>query len=578
MDKQAILAAIIDSSEDAIISKTLEGYITSWNSAAENMFGYREDEVVGKHISILIPKDRLAEEDMIINNIRHGRRVQHFRTIRLRKDGSSLPISLTISPVKSADGTIIGASKIARDISDQVRAEQETQKHLRNLEYMLSVGHTLSETLELQSILQKLTDITTRLTGAEFGAFFYNRKDSSGESYMLYTLSGASREAFNDYGIPRNTLLFSKTFNGEGIFRSDDIRLEPHYGKNPPYNGMPPGHLPVVSYLAVPVTSTSGEVIGGLFFGHSLPGMFTAEHEKLLIGIAPQAAVAIDNAKLYEEITALNSLKDEFIGVAGHELRTPITTIKGYLQLLEDQAPLGLTKDFIEKALRQVNKLNRLITDLLDVTRIHAGKLDYSARRTSLTQLVKECIETVWQINTSHIIESRLPEQEIFIMADATKIEQVLINFLTNAIKYSPNANKIHIQVNSHPGAPGGPHQPISVQSGATAPHHPTTSQSGDTGPNHPTTIQSEATVPNHPATPGYVVVSVRDCGIGIPKEHLENIFHRYYRVNQSQHAISGLGIGLYISKEIIDRHNGSIWAESKEGEGSTFYFSLPLA
>jgi len=527
MDKQAILAAIIDSSEDAIISKTLEGCITSWNTAAEHMFGYRADEVIGKHISILIPKDRLAEEDMIIDNIRHGRRVQHFQTIRVRKDGSTLPISLTISPIKNVDGTIIGASKIARDISDQVRAEQETQKHLRNLEHLLSAGRTLSEKLDLQSILQKLTDITTRLTGAEFGAFFYNMNDDKGGSYMLYTLSGAPKEAFSGYGIPRNTPLFSRTFNGEGIFRSDDIRQDPRYGKNPPYNGMPPGHLPVVSYLAVPVTSTTGEVIGGLFFGHSLPGMFTADHERLLEGIAPQAAVAIDNAKLYEEVKTLNSLKDEFIGVAGHELRTPITTIKGYLQLLEDQVPHGLTKDFIEKALRQVNKLNRLITDLLDVTRIHAGKLDYAVKRTSLTQLVKECVETVWHIYTSHIIESLLPEQEVFIMADATKIEQVLINFLTNAIKYSPQANKIYIQV--------------SLQ-------------------------------------PGHVIVSVRDCGIGIPKQHLQNIFNRYYRVSHSQHAISGLGIGLYISKEMIERHNGSIWAESTEDEGSTFYFSLPLA
>jgi len=554
MDKQAILAAIIDSSEDAIISKTLEGHITSWNSAAEHMFGYREHEVIGKHISILIPKDRLAEEDMIIDNIRHGRRVQHFQTIRVRKDGSTLPISLTISPIKNTDGTIIGASKIARDISDQVRAEQETQKHLRNLEYMLSVSHTLSEKLELQSILQQLTDITTRLTGAEFGAFFYNKSDEKGGYYLLYTLSGASKEAFSGYNVPRNTPLFSKTFNGEGVFRSDDIRQDPRYGKNPPYEGMPPGHLPVVSYLAVPVTSATGQVIGGLFFGHSRPGKFTAEHEKLLEGIAPQAAVAIDNAKLYEEVKALSSLKDEFIGVAGHELRTPITTIKGYLQLLEDQAPQGLTKDFIEKALRQVNKLNRLVTDLLDVTRIHAGKLEYTITRTSLTHLVKECVETVWQIRATHIIESRLPEQEVFVMADATKIEQVLINFLTNAIKYSPNANKIYIQVSIHPGGIATPAVP--AYAGGTA----------------------IPALPVQPDAPGYVIVSVRDRGIGIPNQHLQNIFHRYYRVSNPEHAISGLGIGLYISKEMIERHNGSIWAESKEGEGSTFSFSLPLA
>jgi len=502
MEKQAILAAIIDSSEDAIISKTIEGYITSWNQAAERMFGYREEEVIGKHISILIPKDRLNEEDMIINCIRQGQRVQHFRTIRLKKDGHPLPISLTVSPVKGMDGTIIGASKIARDISDQVRAEIETKQHMENLELLISVGKAISEKLDLESILQKLTDITTRLTGAELGAFFYDRIDDMGESSLLFTLSGAPWESFEKFGITLNTTIFQKTFSGEGILRSDNT-------------------------LAVPVISPSGEVIGGLFFAHSQPGMFTEEHEKLLTGIASQAAVAVENAQLYEEVKTLNARKDEFIGVAGHELRTPITTIKGYLQLLEDQTPEGLTKDFIEKALRQVNKLNRLITDLLDVTRIHAGKLDYTISRCSLIELVKECVETVCQIHTSHVIESRLPDDDLLVMADATKIEQVLINFLINAIKYSPGQNKIVVQV---------------------------TKESGQG------------------------VVSVRDLGMGIPKQHLNNIFNRYYRVNNSQHVIGGLGIGLYISKEIINRHHGSMWVESEEGKGSTFYFALPLA
>ncbi|HEY4286801.1 MAG TPA: ATP-binding protein [Puia sp.] len=501
MEKQAILAAIIDSSEDAIISKTIEGYITSWNHAAERMFGYREEEVIGKHISILIPKDRLNEEDMIIDSIRHGRRVEHFRTIRLKKDGHPLPISLTVSPVKSRDGTIVGASKIARDISDQVRAENETRQHMENLELLISVGKAISEKLDLESILQKLTDITTRLTGAELGAFFYNKTGPKGESSLLFTLSGAKQDAFEKFGISLNTTIFHKTFSGEGILRSDNT-------------------------LAVPVISPSGEVIGGLFFAHTQPGLFTEEHEKLLTGIASQAGVAIENAKLYEEVKSLNTRKDEFIGVAGHELRTPVTTIKGYLQLLEEQIPEGLTKDFIEKALRQVNKLNRLITDLLDVTRIHAGKLEYTLSRCSLTGLVKECIETVRQIHTSYLIESRLPDEDLFVLADSSKIEQVLINFLINAIKYSPGQHKIVVQVT---------------------------------------------------ADAGQAIVGVRDSGIGIPKQHLQNIFHRYYRVNHSQY-VSGLGMGLYISKEIIDRHKGSIWVESEEGKGSTFYFTLPLA
>ena len=438
-----------------------------------------------------------------------------------------IPISLTVSPIKSLDGTIIGASKIARDISDQVRAEQETKKNLENLELLISIGRTISEKLDLQSILQKLTDITTRLTGAEFGAFFYNMVDSRGESYMLFTLSGAPREAFEKFGMPRNTAVFQMTFNGEGILRSDDIRQDPRYGKNAPHKGMPEGHLPVVSYLAVPVISPSGDVIGGLFFGHSQPRRFSADHEKLLAGIASQAAVAIDNAKLYEEIKTLNSRKDEFIGVAGHELRTPITTIKGYLQLLETQASEGMIKDFTEKALRQVNKLNRLITDLLDITRIQAGKLEYNLVRCSLPDLVKESIETVWQIHTSHVIESRLPDRDLLVIVDSAKIEQVLINFLTNAIKYSPGTNKVFLSVD----------------------------------------VEGNR-----------AIVSVRDLGIGIPKQHIPNIFRRYYRVNTTQYVIGGLGIGLYISKEIIDRHNGTIWVESEEGRGSTFYFSLPLA
>lgn len=331
--KQAILAAIIDSSDDAIISKTLDGIITSWNAAAQRMFGYQESEVIGKHISLLIPGDRQQEEEMIIDRIRKGLRVQHFQTLRLTRSGDLIPISLTISPIRASDGTIVGASKIARDITAQVRAEEEIRQHTQTLELLLSVGGAISEKLDLQSILQKVTDITTRLTGAEFGAFFYNQVNTKGETYTLYTLSGAPREAFEHFQPPRNTAVFNMTFSGEGILRSPDITRDFRYGKNPPYFGMPPGHLPVVSYLAVPVTNLAGVTVGGLFFGHSRPDMFTADHERLVAAIAQQAATAIDNANLYEEIKVLNIRKDEFIGVAGHELRTPITTIKGYLQL-----------------------------------------------------------------------------------------------------------------------------------------------------------------------------------------------------------------------------------------------------
>ena len=526
VNKQAMLAAIIESSEDAIISKTLEGFITSWNGAAERMFGYSEAEVLGKHISLLIPHEKLNEEDMIIGRIRSGLRVEHFQTERLTRTGAVIPISLTVSPIRDSDGKIIGASKIARDITGQVKAQLELQAHAHIQELLLSAGTLLSQNLELESILQKVTDITTTLSEAEFGAFFYNMTDANGESYLLYTLSGVSKDAFKDFPMPRNTAVFGITFAGEGILRSDDITKDPRYGRNPPHNGMPKGHLPVVSYLAVPVKSPStGATLGGLFFGHSQPAIFNAGHEKLVSGIAAQAGVAIENAKLYEEVRQLNARKDEFIGVAGHELRTPITTVKGYLQLLGEQLPGGVAKEFTDKAIRQVNKLNRLVADLLDVTRIQAGRLEYHITPCFLLPLIRESIDTAAQMNTSHQLVADLPEEDLIINADGTRIEQVLLNFLTNAIKYSPGGEKILLSVKKKEDR---------------------------------------------------VTVSVRDWGIGIPKEYHTDIFKRYYRVPSDQ-IIGGLGIGLYIAKEIIDRHGGTIGVGSPEDGGSVFYFSLPL-
>ncbi|HTD92227.1 MAG TPA: PAS domain S-box protein, partial [Chitinophagaceae bacterium] len=350
--RQSMLAAIIDSSEDAIISKDLNSRITSWNKAAERMFGYTEEEVLGQSIQILIPSDRKGEEEMILSSLRKGERVVHFETIRMTKNGRLLDISLTISPIRNSAGTVIGASKIARDITRQKKTEQR-------LELINSLGRSIGSQLDVQSILQKVTDVTTELSGAQFGAFFYNKTDSRGETYMLFTLSGAPREAFEKFGMPRNTAIFKQTFEGTGILRSDNITKDPRYGKNAPHKGMPEGHLPVVSYLAVPVMSKGNVVIGGLFFGHSSEGMFLEEHENLVAAIASQASIALDNAMLYEEIHALNSKKDEFIGFASHELKTPLTTIKGYLQLAEITETSA--KEFFPKINKQVARLEAII-------------------------------------------------------------------------------------------------------------------------------------------------------------------------------------------------------------------------
>ncbi|GAA4460680.1 PAS domain-containing sensor histidine kinase [Nibrella saemangeumensis] len=169
-------------------------------------------------------------------------------------------------------------------------------------ELLYEASKVITSEIELQNVVQKVTDIATELTGAQFGAFFYNVTNQNGESFVLYTISGVAKEAFSKFPMPRNTKIFEPTFTATGTVRYDDVTQQPHYGKNPPHHGMPRGHLPVRSYLAVPVVSPfTKEAIGGLFFGHPQPGQFTEESEKLVEGIAVQAAIAITNARLFEQ-------------------------------------------------------------------------------------------------------------------------------------------------------------------------------------------------------------------------------------------------------------------------------------
>ncbi|MGN6368840.1 MAG: PAS domain S-box protein [Phycisphaerae bacterium] len=292
---QARLAAIVATSDDAIVSKDLNGIVQSWNAAAERIFGYTAAEMIGQPILKIIPPERLDEEPRILERLGRGERVDHFETVRLRKDGRRIDISVTISPIRDATGKVVGASKIARDISEIRRAARERER-------IHELGRTMARETDIHKLVQAITDAATELSGAQFGAFFYNVVNDAGESYMLYTLSGVSREHFANFPMPRNTEVFGPTFTGAGIVRSDDITKDPRYGKNAPRHGMPEGHLPVRSYLAVPVVARSGEVLGGLFFGHSEVGVFNAQAEAIVTGIAGNASVALENAKLQREL------------------------------------------------------------------------------------------------------------------------------------------------------------------------------------------------------------------------------------------------------------------------------------
>lgn len=525
-EQQSIFSDIVKHAHNAIISKDLNGIITSWNTGAEKTFGYTEEEMIGQSIVKLIPKDRLHEEENIINNIKGGKRVDHYQTIRLKKDGSEIHVSISISPIFNNNGEIIGASKIARDISLELAHQQAFRRYSENLEVLNSVGRAISEKLDVQAILQKVIDATTKVTGASFGAFLYKTTNSSGEEMMLYNLSGASREIFDKMEMPRQTSLLHQAFNGNSATRIDDVTKDARYGQNKPYNGMPAGHLPVKSYLSMPVKLNSGRVIGGLLFGHEKAKQFTEEHEDILSSIAAQAAIALDNSELFEEIKSLNLKKDEFIALASHELKTPLTSIKGYLQILSRSTRDKEMSDlFVNKALIQVGKLESLVSDLLNVSKIEAGKLQFDIEVLDMRQLVLESIENFSYTSRSHKIILDDIKSPLIIEGDKQRLEQVIINLLSNAVKYSPKSNQVEVFLSS----------------------------------------DEENTI-----------VSVKDTGLGLSSENQKNIFTRFYRA-EGVNNISGLGLGLYLTKEIIERHQGKIMVESELGQGAKFTFTLPL-
>ena len=187
-----------------------------------------------------------------------------------------------------------------QDITERKKAIEALLESEEEQRILHRVGVTLASELDLKKLVQTVTDACRELSQAEFGAFFYSDLDEAGEEYLLDALSGVREEAFRNLPIPRNNAVFAPTFRGDGTARVADIRKDPRYGENPPHLGISAGHSPVHSYLAVPVVSRSGEIIGGLFFGHSWAGVFTERAERLVEGIAQQAAIAIDNARLFE--------------------------------------------------------------------------------------------------------------------------------------------------------------------------------------------------------------------------------------------------------------------------------------
>jgi PAS domain S-box-containing protein len=550
--ESAWLAAIIESADDGIISKTLESIITSWNKGAERIFGYTAEEVIGLPITILIPPDHHDEEPEILRKIRQGERIDHYETIRVRKDGALIDVSLTVSPIKGRDGKIIGASKIVRDVSQRKQIEKKLQEQTEVIETINRIGQLLSAELDMHKLVQSVTDAATDLTDAQFGSFFYNVLNEEGASYMLYTLSGVPPEAFAHFPMPRATDLFGPTFRGEGTIRINNVKNDPRYGKSSPYYGMPPGHLPVVSYLAVSVISRSGEVIGGLFFGHPEPGKFTERHEQIVEGLAAQTAIAMDNARLYERArqslkereTLLISeqearklaetasrTKDEFLGLLSHELRTPLNGILGWARML---ASRQLDEETFARAVESIDRnaklQSRLIDDMLDVSRIISGKLRLDAQPVDLTTVINAAVDTLRPAAEAKNIRLYivLDYTAGIVLGDTTRLQQIVWNILSNAIKFTPKEGSVRVsleRINSH------------------------------------------------------VEIIVSDSGIGIKEEFLPYVFDRFRQGDSStSKQYGGLGLGLSIVRQLVELHGGTVEAHNrKDVQGAVFTVKLPV-
>ncbi len=430
--------------------------------------------------------------------------------------------------------------------AEHAQAQADLREESRLLEILNQTGQSIASQLDIEKLLQTVTDAATSLTGARFGAFFYNRVNEQGEDYLLYTLSGAPREAFEKFGHPRATAVFAPTFRGEATVRSDDITRDPRYGTMAPHHGMPPGHLPVRSYLAVSVKSRLGEVFGGLFLGHPESGRFNERTERLIEGVAAQAAIAIDNARMYEAAQAqianrqraeaslrdTDRRKDEFLATLAHELRNPLAPIRQAVTISRNPAATEAQKSWSHEVItRQVQHMSLLLDDLLDISRITRGTLELRRAHTQLTNVIESAVETARPAIDAkrHSLAVHLPQVPVLLDVDALRLSQVLSNLLTNAAKYTDPEGHIR--------------------------------------------IESEL-------VGGEVLMRVIDDGIGIAAEALPRIFTMFSQVRSVQdRSDGGLGIGLALSRGLIELHGGRLEAHSAGlGHGSEFVVRMPAS
>ncbi len=430
----------------------------------------------------------------------------------------------------TADTLALG---VARKTSDAARRRAEALLRAQNerLELLHALGQQLVAELDVQALAQQLIDTATHLAGAKVGAFFYHLPGDRGEIHTYYALAGESRDRFATLPLPRMTPLLSHTFLSEQIVRVDDVRSHPSYGKLGPHFGMPRGHAPVVSYLAVPVRSRNERRIGVLLFGHDDAARFSSETERLMAGIASTAAIAVDNARLFKEardlIAALeksNAELDQFAYVASHDLKAPLRGIANLSQWIEDDLGEQMstqTREHMHLLRGRVIRLENLIGGILAYSR--AGREGGSASEVEVSQIAREAWELVAPPDTARLeVVGSLPR----VVASRVELQQVFMNLFANAIKH--NAGRT-----------------LRVEVAA--------SRDRDRW-----------------------VFCVADDGVGIAREFQDKIWGLFQTLERRD-VIESTGIGLSVVRKVVEAHRGRAWVESELGAGAKFFFTWPV-
>ncbi|MFU0507638.1 ATP-binding protein [Pseudaminobacter sp. NGMCC 1.201702] len=477
---------------------------------------------------------------------------------------------------KDADGRKRMAGVVI-DITEEKRASARLKEQTRALAILNRAATAISGDLDQNRLVQTITDAAVEITGAEFGAFFYNVIDEQGERFTLYTLSGAPREAFSKYPMPRNTHVFAPTFTGAAVVRSDDITKDERYGKNAPHYGMPEGHLPVRSYLAAPVKSRSGEVLGGLFFGHSGAGVFDEVAEERIVAIAAQAAIALDNARLFqaaerelqqrrraeadlqelnanleervaEEVARRTAAEDalrqaqkmeaigQLTGGVAHDFNNLLTVIVGGLDTIKRSKPGDHARisRAAEMALQGAERAASLTGRLLAFSRrqpLEPKPLELNGLVREMTELLHRTLGE--QVELEGVLAPRLWTVEV----DQNQLESAILNLAVNARDAMPEGGKLTIETAN-------------------------------------TALDESYAATDTEVVPGqYVMIAVSDTGTGMPKDVLARVFEPFFTTKETGR---GTGLGLSMVYGFVKQSGGHVTIYSEEGHGTTVKLYFP--